>query len=304
MNKPYYTVSIVFVFLFASIFVWFFSETQNNQVLSQSTQTNSILPNTSYTVTFAAVGDISCSTHQRRVATKHRCKDAKVSQLLQKYQLDYFLPLGDLQYNQATTKEINENYLVNWSQYLPITKPVLGNHEYYDFQAKGFFNQFKFVPKTGYYSFSHKDLHFIALNTNCDFVSCGATSSQIRWFKNELVQYGHKCLIVYGHHPRFSSGPHGQTLYIDTYWKLMQKYGVEIYLSGHDHHYERFDTTPVQYVVGTGGKSIRKINKVTKNSKFYWLDHGVLILNYDQGVVTTSFHDIQGRVVDQHKINC
>ena len=65
-------------------------------------------------------------------------------------------------------------------------------------------------------------------------------------------------MLAYGHHPRWSSGFHGPDRTIDALWRALGDGGAELYLAGHDHHYERFAPRRGvrQFVVGTGGRNL------------------------------------------------
>ncbi len=117
-----------------------------------------------------------------------------------------------------------------------------------------------------------------ALNSNCDLVGgCGAGSPQDTWLRDDLRRSRAKCTLAYWHHPRFSSGPHGNDPNLITLWQALYVAGAEIVLSGHDHDYERFrPQTPdgvldrargiQEFVVGTGGRSLFPFSGLAANS--------------------------------------
>jgi 3',5'-cyclic AMP phosphodiesterase CpdA len=104
----------------------------------------------------------------------------------------------------------------------------------------------------------------IVLNSE---IETDENSAQAQWLREVLAQNPHPCTVAMMHRPLFSSGPHG----LDgsgektrPLWNILYENGVEMVLSGHDHHYERFapqnpqgelDTARGirQFVVGTGG---------------------------------------------------
>ena len=47
-------------------------------------------------------------------------------------------------------------------------------------------------------------------------------------------------VIAYWHHPRFSSGEHGNDDTVQPFWDALYAAGADIVLNGHDHDYERF----------------------------------------------------------------
>jgi len=259
-------------------------------------------------IVLAAVGDISCSADQRK-SKKYPCVDAQVADLVTSYNPDYFLPLGDLQYNTASHSRLTGIYHKTWGHLYDITLPVPGNHEYSDGgRANGYFKYFPQIARPGYYS---KDLNdkwmVIALNTNddCTIESCAKGSKQYNWLVDTLAQNYNKCIIVMAHHPRYSSGVHGNNDYLDSIWAVLERYKVPIVLSGHDHNYERFNTSPVQFVVGTGGKDLRRLKSTRLNSAFVTnKHHGALILSVNDSVVDTSFVDIDNNVIDTSRITC
>jgi hypothetical protein len=83
--------------------------------------------------------------------------------------------------------------------------------------------------------------------------------------------------LAYWHHPRFSSGSHGNNTVVQPLWQALYDYGAELVLNGHDHDYERFaPQTPAgvldnakgirQFVVGTGGKEQGVFSTIRANS--------------------------------------
>lgn len=257
--------------------------------------------------TIVAVGDIACSSIQRRIQ-EYGCKDIEVANLTRNLNPDMVFALGDIQYNDHGYSEFKENFGKYWSSLFPKVKPILGNHEYDQPGAKGFFASWPDVPRYGYYSFdANTTWRVIALNTNnnCRFVYCVKGSDQYRWFESELQKASDKCVMVLGHHPRYSSGVHGDNESVDDVYQLMKKYGVSVYLSGHDHHYERFDSPVPQYVVGTGGKDLRSVKVTSVSSQFSTNDYdGVLFLELDGANVNTRFIATDGVTVDVHTTQC
>ena len=113
-------------------------------------------------------------------------------------------------------------------------------------------------PSRGYYSFDVGRWHLVALNSNCGQVGgCKAGSPQERWLRADLAAHPASCTLAYWHHPRFSSGGHGDNVSMQPLWQVLADAHAELALSGHDHDYERF--APIdgirQFVVGTGGRN-------------------------------------------------
>jgi hypothetical protein len=182
--------------------------------------------------------------------------------------------LGDNAYQSGKPEEFAKYYHPTWGRHLHRTRPVPGNHEYRTPGAAGYFDYFGPLAgdrTKGYYSFDlNADWHVVALNSATDgdaaSKNLGPDSEQYRWLEQDLEAHKHQNVIAMWHHPRFSSGAHGDNPETDALWRLLYMKGADIALWGHDHHYERFfpmdgraqrdDLNGIRaFVVGTGGKN-------------------------------------------------
>lgn len=197
------------------------------------------------------------------------------------------LALGDLQYNDGTLADFNTYFSANWGRpsLKARSKPVPGNHDFVTSGAAGYATYYGTYP-TGpagppgklYYSFDVGQWHVVALNSNCnDIGGCGAGSVQEQWLREDLAAHPNQCVLAYWHHPRFSSGLHGNDITVAALFQALYDAGAELVLNGHDHNYERFapqrpDGTLdsargiVEIVVGTGGNGTRDFSTIRSNS--------------------------------------
>jgi hypothetical protein len=114
----------------------------------------------------------------------------------------------------------------------------------------------------GWYSYQLGAWHVVVLNSNCSLVACGPGSPQVRWLRADLAANPSACLLAYWHHPRWSSGRHGSTDDVDTFWSELAAAGADVVLNGHDHNYQRIRVDGVrEFVVGTGGRSLYPFEK-------------------------------------------
>jgi acid phosphatase type 7 len=176
--------------------------------------------------------------------------------------------LGDIAYERGTEAEF-KCFDAAYGQFKNISYPSPGNHEYYSPNATGYYAYYGSRagnPKQGYYTYKLGNWRIYALNSNCDSIGgCDKNSPQIKWLKQTLLSNPSQCSLAYWHHPRFSSGRHGNAAFMQDMWALVAKAGVEIVLSGHDHTYERFAPLDSSgkpnpkgtraFVIGTGGRS-------------------------------------------------
>ncbi|MBD2250473.1 metallophosphoesterase family protein [Nostoc parmelioides] len=87
-----------------------------------------------------------------------------------------------------------------------------------------------------YYTFRRDRVQFFALDTNNN----ADWQNQLTWLEKELSSSNAPWKIVFGHHPIYSSGVYGSNqAFIKTFTPLFQKYGVQLYINGHEHSYER-----------------------------------------------------------------
>jgi hypothetical protein len=189
--------------------------------------------------------------------------------------------LGDNAYEAGTPGEFRRCYAPTWGRQLARTMPVPGNHEYGTAGAAGYFGYFGAAasdPDRGYYAYDRGAWRIYALNSNCaDIGGCGAGSVQERWLRADLAANPRRCVLAIWHHPRFSSGLHGNDPSTQALWEALYDAGAELILNGHDHTYERFapqspsgrvDTRTgiVEMVVGTGGRSHYDFPTIRANS--------------------------------------
>ncbi len=201
------------------------------------------------------------------IASCSRTGDEATARLLDRIAGRVFT-VGDNVYPDGTATQFADCYGSSWGRHKARTRPSVGNHEYHTAGASGYYNYFGAAagnPSKGYYSYDIGKWHVVVLNTNCWTVGgCGVGSPQERWLRADLAAHPATCTLAYGHHPRYSSGPHGSQSFMQPIWQALYDYGADVLVSGHDHDYERFapqDPAGMadaergirQFVVGTGG---------------------------------------------------
>lgn len=232
----------------------------------------------------AAAGDIACDPAYAHSIKPNPglCQDQETSALLNSARFAAVLPLGDLQYDNASASQIAGSYQKSWGAWKSVTRPTVGNHEYQTPQAAGYFNYFGIAAgdrSTGYYSYDLGTWHLISLNANCfEIGGCRTGSAQEQWLRQDLAAHTAACTLAYWHIPRFSSGPHQNDMNYLDFWRDLYAAHADIVLNGHDHDYERFapqtpdgqrdDAAGIRaFVVGTGGREHYPIHHVQRNSE-------------------------------------
>jgi hypothetical protein len=235
----------------------------------------------------AVAGDIACRppTGKGKIGkeTGTTCHQRQTSDLLLAINPIAVLTTGDNQYEKGELQNYLDSYNPTWGQVKSKTYPTPGNHEYGTSDAAGYFQYFGARagdPSEGYYSFDTDFWHIIALNSNCTQIGgCDVNSAQYQWLVNDLKENSKNCIMAYWHHPKFSSGIHGNDLRTLDFWEVLYQKGADLIITGHDHNYERFakqnpngvsdDNGIRQFVVGTGGKSLRTIDVLKPNSEVF-----------------------------------
>jgi hypothetical protein len=252
--------------------------------------------------------------------TATTCRQVAVSNLLvNDPNLQWFLALGDLQYERGELANFQSAYETSFGRVKAKTKPAAGNHEYDTTNASGYYTYFGAAagdPTNGYYSFDvGTTWHVVALNSNCTFVACAAGSAQEQWLRADLATaIARPCTIAYWHHPRFSSGSHGSDTSTGALWSVLQQFGSELVLAGHEHDYERFapqsptgaaDANGIrEFVVGTGGRSISSFGTTAANSLVRMTGFGVLKLTLGTNAYAWQFVDESGATRDSGTGTC
>jgi calcineurin-like phosphoesterase family protein/PASTA domain-containing protein/Big-like domain-containing protein len=191
---------------------------------------------------------------------------------------------GDLAYPDGSAANFANCYEPSWGRHKARTSPTPGNHEYHTPGATPYFDYFGAAAGDrgkGWYSYELGDWRVIALNSNCAVVACGPGSEQEQWLRAVLAASEAQCTLAYWHHPLFTSGSHAGESDLELvrpFWRALYDYGAELVLVGHDHDYERFapqrpdgardDSFGIrQFVVGTGGHSLRTFKTTHPNSE-------------------------------------
>ena len=190
--------------------------------------------------------------------------------------------LGDNAYEDGELSEFNDCYDPTWGRFKGRTRPAPGNHDYHTAGAAGYFSYFGDCAGPagrGYYAYDRGAWRVYSLNSMCGEIGgCGAGSAQLAWLSADMAANPSRCALAYWHHPRYSSGEHGNIDSMDVIWDTLFDAGVELVLAGHDHSYERFapmdaagnlaqERGITSFVVGTGGREFYEFDEILPTSR-------------------------------------
>lgn len=233
---------------------------------------------------------------------------------------DVVVTMGDNAYPDGSASNFAICWTESWGDSTKLImdhiRPTPGNHEHHSLRAAPYYQYFGDKagdPTKGYYAFDVGEWRAIALNSEIIVNSTFSTAerrAQEQWLREELANTTKRCIVAYWHHPRFSSGHHGNDSRVAGLWDILQEGKATLILVGHDHHYERFepsnsagvvDTTNgiTSFLVGTGGGSLRGMRRILPNSARHVQGHfGVLKLSLGAGEWRSIFIDVTGRLWD------
>lgn len=121
-------------------------------------------------------------------------------------------------------------------------------------------------------------------------------AAQRAWLEKQLAASTAEWKIVVGHHPIYSCGPHGdsQELVRDLV-PLLDRYGVALYLNGHEHVLEDLVVGGRHYVTSGAGS---ELTRVTPDGRTRWAEalNGFVAGSLVRDALVLRFVDASGAV--------
>lgn len=215
--------------------------------------------------------------------------------------------VGDLAYPVATREQLlkcHEPYFADF----PRRVATPGNHDWRVPGAAGFFSVFpdavpRAVALTGPWS-------LLLLDSN---LRGAAWEAQLGWLDQTLSQQVGQCPIAAWHHPRYSSGEHGDSAFIEPLWQRVA--GVAPFsLHGHDHNYEALPPLDAQgrpsprgtrgFIAGIGGAQLDPPLPSARGGKAVFNTWGFLRIELTGRRYDWKAFDTDGRVLDEGSGEC
>jgi tartrate-resistant acid phosphatase type 5 len=177
---------------------------------------------------------------------------------------DFGITLGDNFYSIGMSSPEDARWKTWWEEmYSGMKIPFyasLGNHDWG--QADSPAAEILYSGKSAswkmpapYYTFTAGSVQFFALDTN------DVSEAQLLWLKGEIEKSKARWKIVYGHHPIYSDGQHGDSLVLKAKLLPVLKDKVDMYLVGHDHvvNHIKAESGIQFFVSGGGGAGLYKV---------------------------------------------
>lgn len=182
----------------------------------------------------------------------------------------------------------------------------LGNHDYYGNEkaevAYSATNPQWHLPKPFYSkNFIAKDgttIDLFVLDT--DPINAEAedyTHIQCKWLEHELKQSKANWKIVVGHHPMYSNGFHKTSqVMINAFEGIFVKYGVKMYLCGHNHEVHLLQPKNGVVHLCSGGGCTHHDTTWKDDTEFALTNLGYAWINFCKDAAYLHIHDGFGRV--------
>ncbi|MCL1466336.1 metallophosphoesterase [Argonema galeatum] len=175
---------------------------------------------------------------------------------------DLVILAGDNIYNNGEIEKIGAVFEQPYQSLLKQGvkfQACLGNHDIRTDNGEPQVRYSDFNMQGRYYTFRRDRVQFFALDTNGN----ADWEAQLAWLEKELSLSDAPWKVVFGHHQIYSSGQYGVNQpFIKTLTPLFQKYGVQLYINGHDHHYERTRSiNGTTYLICGGGAGTRPVGR-------------------------------------------
>ena len=191
---------------------------------------------------FLVFGDSGADSPEQHTLIQRMAAEQGISKVIH---------VGDMAYMNGTFAQFEANYFA-------LNAPLMsrlpffatpGNHEYETADAAAFVAGHAMpasnVPTADlgrYYSFDWGDAHFTSIDSNL-LSNPAAAGRMLAWLDNDLSSSSKYWKIVFLHHPPYPTGMHLSdplcALVRQNVNPIVERNGVQLVLTGHEHGYER-----------------------------------------------------------------
>ena len=214
--------------------------------------------------------------------------------------VDLVILAGDNIYNDGDISKVDGAFTRPYSALLQAGVPfhaVLGNHDIRTANGDPQVAYRPFGMAGRWYNLRRGPVEFFMLDTNMN----ANWSQQLPWLRSSLAASKAPWKVVVGHHPIYSAGFYGDDRGAQARLApLFKTYGVQLYINGHEHDYERtkvIDGT-TYLTLGIGGASLRPI-LANGNTAACASVHGFVELEASPTTIKINAWDRQGKPIDQ-----
>lgn len=115
--------------------------------------------------------------------------------------------------------------------------------------------------------------------------------AQYAWLDRELSASKAQWKLVFGHHPVFSGGQHGDSDdLVANLLPILKRHGVQAYVCGHDHDMQHIYRDGVHFIATGCGSTVRPVGKV-EGTRFAVSTSGLSLWRLGQDRLDLAFYD-------------
>lgn len=250
-------------------------------------------PDESGSLRFFAIADSgSGNSNQQAVADR-------MAERHRRDPVDLVVMGGDNIYPDGDLKRVEKTFSRPYRALLQAGVPfhaVIGNHDIRTGNGDPQVAYRPFGMGGRYYTLRRGPVQFFMLDTNVT----ADWSRQLPWLERALTASTAPWKVVVGHHPIVSAGHYGDDPRArERLGPLFRRHGVQLYINGHEHNYER--TRPVDgttyLIVGGAGAWLRPVRPNARSAKALSA-YSFAELTATPGRLTIQAWDRDGRQID------
>ena len=274
---------------------------------------------------FIAIGDWGRrgEPHQRTVA-------AQMGLIAQEKGSAFTLALGDNFYSSGVASVSDAHWKESFEDVYSAPSlqtrwyPILGNHDYrgnpqaqidYSHHSRRWTMPGRYyVVEGGSIGASHVDLFMIDTTpliasyrsepaaTAKHHVHDQDAQAQYAWLDEALGASSAPWKLVFGHHPIFSGGQHGDSEdLVRNLLPILERHGVKAYVCGHDHDMQHIERAGLHFVATGCGSTVRPVEPVV-GTRFAVSCSGLSFYRVTPDAFDLTFYDWAGSSVYQATI--
>lgn len=206
---------------------------------------------------------------------------------------DFAITLGDNFYSEGMESPTTDRWKRLWDElYDPLGikfYATLGNHDWLGLDSPA--AEILYTDRSPtwrlpapYYTYTAGPVQFFAIDTN------EMSIAQLMWLDEELKKSTARWKLVYGHHPIYSGGDHGDNARLIEKLLPILKGKADLYFAGHDHTMEQIKPEGGLhfFISGGGGARLYKV-KQTPRAVFAQAINGFCVIEADQAELRVRF---------------
>ena len=226
-----------------------------------------VAPLSAETWYFAVVGDTQGTTLAEPVSPVFDKIIEKVNEL----KPDFLVHLGDKVSGSADPEILRKQFLTYRQKVAVLTLPlyeVPGNH---DLPTEDCYPVYrKVVSPRRYYSFDHKENHFVVLSSEEKIgIRGGLGEEQLNWLEKDLKEHVGQPVFVFIHRPLYRGVIHPYALTdAEKLARVLKRHKIKYLFAGHEHRFGiSHQGGMVEYISGGGGAPL--LNFSEESGGFY-----------------------------------